>query len=233
MKIQLHQYPGIWGLPSLSPFCIKVEAFLRYNKLPYEVVIEKRPSKGPKGKMPFIKDGEQTIPDSSDILSHLIIKHGLQLQMNNSAQALAFKSMLEESFYFILLYSRWVDNDAFKVVKKDLGNIFLPGHAQYFMGVIRRSLIKQAYMQGIGRHSKDEVYARGISQLRAFSDKLADGNFFFGGKISDFDFSLYGFLVTMAKSPLDVVLYREFRQMKNLLRYTERLDKLFNIHSIK
>jgi glutathione S-transferase len=233
MKIKLHQYPSIWGLSSLSPFCIKVEAFLKYNCLTYEVVTEESPSKGPKGKMPFIKDGEQIIPDSSDIISHLILKHSLQKQINSSPEALAFKSMLEESFYFILLYSRWVDMDGFNIVKRDFGNLFLPGYGQYFMGVIRKSLVKQAHMQGIGRHSKEEVYSRGIAQLQAFETRLGNNKFFFGNEIFEIDFSLFGFLITIEKSPIDTILYKEFRKMNNLTKYLERLDKLFNQGSEK
>ena len=76
--IILHQYPGAFGLSSLSPFCIKIEFFLKMANLPYKIHNELNPGKGPKGKMPFINDGGQKIPDSSFIIDYLIEKHSLE-----------------------------------------------------------------------------------------------------------------------------------------------------------
>jgi glutathione S-transferase len=212
MKINLHQYPRIWGLTSLSPFCIKVEAFMVFNKIPYEIVIEKSPNKGPKGKMPFIEDGSTVIPDSSDIIAYLSNKYGLEDQRIFSPDAYSYLAMLEESFYFILLYSRWVDKHGYNVIKNDFGNLFLPLYGPYFMGIIRRNLIKQANMQGIGRHSKEEVYKRGMDQLKAFDVKLGNNKFFFGDQISEIDFSMYGFLVTISKTPIETTIYTEYKK---------------------
>jgi len=47
--ITLHQYPGCWELPSLSPFCIKVETYLKMTGIPYKVVVENDPRHGPTG----------------------------------------------------------------------------------------------------------------------------------------------------------------------------------------
>ena len=229
MNIQLHQYPSIWGLTSLSPFCIKLEAFLKYNNLPYKVVVEKNPNKGPKGKMPFININDKIIADSSYIIEYLANKYSLHNQLSSTPDSLAYKSMLEESFYFILLYSRWIDEENFRIVRHDFGNLFLPGYGYLFMGFIRNSLKKQAHHQGISRHSQHEVYELGIKHLRSFDKKLQQNKFFFGDHISEIDFSLYGFFITLLKSPLNSDLYIEFKKMNNLVNYTERLDQLFNL----
>jgi hypothetical protein len=36
--IKLYQFNAAWGLPNPSPFCMKVETYLRMVSLPYEVV---------------------------------------------------------------------------------------------------------------------------------------------------------------------------------------------------
>lgn len=36
--IKLYQFAPAWDVPNLSPFCVKVETYLRMAGLPYEVV---------------------------------------------------------------------------------------------------------------------------------------------------------------------------------------------------
>ena len=55
--IKLFQFPRMFGIPNVSPFCCKLETWLRIAKVPYEVVDTPDPRKGPKGKLPFIEDG--------------------------------------------------------------------------------------------------------------------------------------------------------------------------------
>ena len=52
--ITLHQFPPAWGLPNASPFCMKVETYLRMCNLPYTTVNVLNPAKGPKGKLPTL-----------------------------------------------------------------------------------------------------------------------------------------------------------------------------------
>eukprot|EP00833_Pecoramyces_ruminatium_P016653 jgi/Orpsp1_1/1190685/evm.model.d7180000080553.2 len=58
--IYLHKYGNVdQYLPSLSPFCLKLEAYLRFASLKYTVVQKPDFSLAPKGKLPFIeRNGE-------------------------------------------------------------------------------------------------------------------------------------------------------------------------------
>src|SRR5258708_14624876 len=69
--IKLFQFPRMFAIPNLSPFCCKLETWLRIARIPYEVVDTPDPSKGPKGKLPFIEDDGVRIADSSCIIDHL------------------------------------------------------------------------------------------------------------------------------------------------------------------
>src|SRR5262249_35269940 len=68
--IQLHGFAPLWGLSDLSPFVTKVEVYLRLAKLPFEMVPFSPASflGAPKGKLPYITDGGEKIPDSSFII---------------------------------------------------------------------------------------------------------------------------------------------------------------------
>lgn len=74
--IRLHQYPPAFGLSSLSPFCIKVEAYLRMAGIPFESVPEVNPWKGPRGRMPYIEARGEKIHDSDQILEYLEARSG-------------------------------------------------------------------------------------------------------------------------------------------------------------
>ena len=59
--IKLMQFPRMFGLPNPSPFCIKVEVLLKMAGLAYECEFVANPGKGPKGKLPAIKDDDEII----------------------------------------------------------------------------------------------------------------------------------------------------------------------------
>ncbi|WP_374077967.1 glutathione S-transferase family protein [Bdellovibrio bacteriovorus] len=222
--IYLHQYPAIWGLPSLSPFCIKVEMYLRKNKIPYRVVIEKNPARGPKGKMPFIRDGEHVIPDSTFILQHLAEKRGLQSSAGalQEAQGIAIQRMVEEHLYFILLYSRWIDPKGWSILKTEFAPLFPPLIGVPFLIFLRSRLRSQAYQQGLGRHTQEEVYRLGSQEMKALSDLLGDKTYFLGTQFSEVDATVYAFLITILKQPIESHLKKTLLTHPNLVAYCLR-----------
>jgi glutathione S-transferase len=75
--IKLFQFPRMFGIPNVSPFCCKLETWLRIAQVPYEVVDTPDPRVGPNGKLPFIEDAGMRIPDSSFIVDHLVKTRGV------------------------------------------------------------------------------------------------------------------------------------------------------------
>lgn len=232
--IELHQYPAIWGLSSLSPFCIKVEDFLKRNKVPYKIVVENNPARGPKGKMPFIRDltngASKVVTDSTFIVNYLTETydlHGAKIDPALQAQGLAFQRMIEEHLYFVLLYSRWMDPVGWKVLKQEFIPLFPPLIGPPFLLFIRRQLSKQARAQGLGRHTHDEVYEIGRRDLKAISSFLAEKPFLLGEQWTAVDATLYAFLTTILKQPIPSKLQAAVLSHPNLVAYHERQDQEF------
>ena len=100
--VYLHQYPRSTNGPNTSPFCLKLELFLRMTKLPYEVI--ESCEGGPKGKVPFIEMDGQTVADSDFIVDFLTKKFGLtlddKLDATQAATAHAVQQMVEENTYW-------------------------------------------------------------------------------------------------------------------------------------
>ena len=110
--IKLFQFPRMFGIPNLSPFCCKLETWLRIARVRYEVVDTPDPRKGPKGKLPFIEDAGMRIADSSLIIDHLVKTRGVDpdAHLNDSQRAIALlvQRTLEEHYAFVLAYTHLV-----------------------------------------------------------------------------------------------------------------------------
>lgn len=229
--IELHQYPAIWGLPSLSPFCIKVELFLRRFQIPHNIVVKLNPARGPKGKMPFICDGTRIVSDSTLILQYLLQNRKLngykEPNPRLQAQGLAFQRMIEEFLYFILLYSRWIDPVGWAVVRRDFPSLFPPLVGTPFMFLIRSNLTKQAFAQGVSRHSHAEIYEIGRKDLEALSVTLGSQPFLMGDEWTVTDATLYAFLITILKQPIQSELKIALLEHKNLLYYCQREEQMY------
>ena len=95
--IKLFQFPRMFAIPNLSPFCCKLETWLRIAQIPYEVVDTPDPRKGPKGKLPFIEDAGLRIADTSIIVDHLIRTRGIDPDAHLDAQQRAVALLVQRT----------------------------------------------------------------------------------------------------------------------------------------
>ena len=56
--IKLHQFRPAWGLTTASPFCQKLETYLRMAGIEHQVVVERDTRRAPKGKLPYIEEAD-------------------------------------------------------------------------------------------------------------------------------------------------------------------------------
>jgi len=110
--ITLYQFAPIWGLPDLSPFVTKLDAYLRMVELPYKTV-RANYWEAPKGKLPAIEDNSKKLGDSSLIIEYLKATYGDKLDGRLSprdhATALGMQRLVEENLYWAgTIHERWV-----------------------------------------------------------------------------------------------------------------------------
>lgn len=225
--ITLFQPPPAWGMPSMSPFCIKVETYLRMVDLPYKVR-GGDPRRNPKGKIPWIEDDGQRVPDSSDIVDHLKATHGDPLDREltelQRAEALLARRTIEEHLYWVLVYSRWVEPEGYvhvrgmilKLMPKFIGPLLMDR-------VIRKRVAGYLQAHGIGRHAPADIYRRGCEDLSALAVLLGDKPYLLGEQPTSIDASLYGFCVALWLFPADNPIKRHMATLGNLVAYTERM----------
>ena len=81
--ITLFQPPAFWGIPNISPACMKLETWLRMTGIPYQIAPPDM-SAAPKGKIPYIDDEGTLMGDSTLIIEHLSKKHNKDLDQGLS-----------------------------------------------------------------------------------------------------------------------------------------------------
>lgn len=122
------------------------------------------------------------------------------LDTRQLAIAEAFRRMVEEHLYFAMVYMRWIDNTP---AVKDMffGDAPAPVRLLAFPMIVRK-IKRDLQGHGMGRHDRETIYRFGCADLKAVSDAM-EGPFFFGGKPSSLDATLYGSLENLATVPLD------------------------------
>ena len=227
-KVILHQYPPGTSVPSMSGFCLKLETFLRMNKIPYENVHSYKVGK--KGKMPWIEYKGDRVPDSNFIIEYLNKTFEIDMDKNLSkserAQSRALRIMLEENCSFTVLFSRWVDecNEFRKIIPAQQKGIGFPVTLKMQQRKARSALDHQ----GIGRHSKEEIYRIAEQDLRALSDYLGEKPYFMGAEVTSLDASAFGLLANVLLCGFEGFHYKLVKEeLKNLADYVERLKNEF------
>ncbi|MGH8583161.1 MAG: glutathione S-transferase family protein [Gammaproteobacteria bacterium] len=229
--IKLHQFPAVWGLPNPSPFCMKVETYMRMADLVYEVIEDPLPFKAPKKKLPFIEDGGRRIADSEFIIEYLKACYGdpLDAGLTATERALAhgLRRMLEEGLYWVVAYSRWEDDAGWAVIKPVFFK-HLPAVARGLIPVVARYQVRKAlWLQGTGRHSRDEVYRLGAADIAAVAGLLGNQPFVLGARPSAIDAVVYAFMANAIVPPIDSPIRDAALAHPRLVAYCERMRQRY------
>lgn len=232
--IKLYKFGAQGRLLDPSPFCVKVEAYLRMADLPYESHDGmKYLRNSPKDKLPYIEDEGEIICDSSYILRHLEQKndHILEGHLTAEQKAIAqgMSKMIDENLYWTIVHARWILDENWVIIK----NMFfstMPFPMKLFIPeMIRKNVQKGMKSHGIGRHSDQEIAEIGGWDLQALSDFLGDKEYFFGARPSILDAAAFGVLSQMILSDtFSAPIFDKARGHENLVGFTKRiLDRYF------
>ncbi|WP_133063854.1 glutathione S-transferase family protein [Arboricoccus pini] len=225
--VRLVQFPQIWGM-NASPFCLKLETWLRLAGLPFEIRASINTQKAPKGKLPFIVDGGQEIGDSTLIIEHLKATRGIDpdagLDRHALATACAFQRLFEDHLYYIIAYSRWVDPEGWSATAPAYFTSLPAALRPFGKLFIRNAIRRQLYAQGISRHRPDEVYDMARRDFEAVAAQLNTHTFFLGEQLTTIDAVAYGFLANIVKVPVETGLKRAALEFPELVQWCETME---------
>ena len=225
--IRLHQFAPAFGLPNASPFCMKLETYLRMVGLPYELVNSGDVLRAPKGKLPFIDDDGTRVADTSFIIEYLKGRYGdpldAALSPEQAAVATAFQRLLEEDLYWAVVQTRWVEDAGWQTTRDAFFGA-LPVPLRWIVPPLaRRGLRSEMRGHGMGRHGAAEIHAIGCRDVTAVADFLADKPFMLGAAPTSLDASAYAFLANLLWAPVDSPIQRHARARPTLEAFCQRM----------
>jgi glutathione S-transferase len=225
--IKIHQFAPAFGLPNASPFCMKLETYLRMAGLPYELVNDGNVMKAPKGKLPYIEDDGTVVADTSFIVDYLKRRYGDPLDAGLSAleraQATAFQRLFEEDLYWAVVHTRWVDEAGWAQTRQAFfGSLPWPLRAVLPL-LARRGLRAELRGHGMGRHGVQEIHAIAARDLQAVADFLGDKPFMLGPAPTSIDATAYAFLANLLWAPVDSPIRRRAQELPVLEAYCRRM----------
>jgi glutathione S-transferase len=211
------QFPDLWGR-NVSPFGLKLEAWLRLADIPYTVEPSMDLGRAPKGKLPYVRDEGRLIGDTTLIIEHLKASRGIDpdagLSARDRAEALALQRMLEEHFYFALVYSRWIDEAGWSTLQPAFfGRLPFPV-GRVAAGHFRRRVKRMLHLQGMGRQD-----------LEAVADYLGDRPFLMGDQLTTVDAVAYAFLANVLYLPFETELKRSVLEFPTLVTYCDAMEQ--------
>lgn len=227
--IKLYQYDPAFGLPNASPFCMKLETWLRMAGLPFEIPVAtlRDLRQAPKGKMPYVEDQGRTLADSTFIIDYFKATYGDRLDAWLSAEqraiALAFQRLIEENLYWALVHTRWLEPQGWERTRIAFF-AKLPLPLKWIVPALaRRGLMKEMHGHGMGRHSEAEIHAIGKRDITALADFLGDKPYFMGTEPCSLDATVYAFLANLVWAPVESVLKQHTIQYPQLEAYCLRM----------
>ena len=224
--IQLYTFGPAFGLPDPSPFVVKAEVLLKMSGIPYE---RRRgnPMKAPKGKLPSIIDKGTAIADSSFIRLHLENQHGVAFDKGVAAERLASlwlaEKYCEDNVYFLMIKSRWLDDENYRRGPRQFFDSIPFPVRTFVTWKIRSNMKKMLWLQGMGRHSDDELVTlltRGVESLVAL---LGERPFFGGEEPCGADATLFAFILGMTCDRFTSPFNDVFMAAEPLKHYSERM----------
>ena len=228
--IKVFQFPRMFAVPNLSPFCSKLETWLRIAGVPYQVVDLGDPRKGPRGKLPYIDDGGVIVADTSLIIDHLKKTRGVDpdahLDANQRATGHVVQRALEGHYTFVLAYTHLYRDEGLKHTRSrfdPIPAIVRPLVAHMVKGEVRKIL----WYQGVLRGPDAEILEAAIRDWGAVLELMSDGPFFFGEAPSTVDAIVFATLASTVLTPIPSPIRDFLRSQPRAVAYAEHVRERF------
>jgi glutathione S-transferase len=204
----------------------KAATLLRIAGLPYQTDT-KGFLKAPRGKLPYIRDGDTVISDSTMIRFHIEQCYNFDfdqwLTTQERAVAWAADKLCEDHLYWLMVHARWIE-----------GSNFERGPARFFKAVpvpvrplikwiVRRKMRSGLHGQGTGRYTEAERTLLADRAFSTISTILGERRYFMGDKPCSADATVFAFVSGSLCPVFETALCKKASAYPNLVSYCERL----------
>jgi glutathione S-transferase len=221
--------PGIPGLESYSPYCLKVHRGLKYLGLPYwrrhgyPASFKKY---HPTGQVPVLLYGDQAVGDSTDILRKLQELAGRTFHEGNdprlAAEAFLWEEFADSVLSGFLLAARWADDANWprtrNAILKDV-----PAPLRGLLGArLRGNIVRGLVARDVWRAGPQVCWRRFGEMLDALEARSPEQDFWLG-TFSVADIGLFGMLHSI-RQDITPSQRDQLSARPKLTRYLDRVD---------
>lgn len=234
--VYLYQFNRSPKVPSISPYCLRVETWLKLQGIKYENVAHNGKLRSKRGLLPFVELNGEEIADSELIIKTLSkqlekdLDEGLSAEQSTVQHAMV--AMTDNSLKWA--FTHWMNRDMNNAVRGYNLNL------QQLMGskmpnAILAFLMKQTYFRkvtknlkaaGFGCYTNDEIDEMGKRDLKVLSETLGEKQFFFGDEPRTLDLKSFVWLAMIlnveAETPCPLRDYIQ-EECKNLVGVYNRM----------
>jgi glutathione S-transferase len=228
--LTLYSYPPLFGVADNNGYGLKVFAFLRLARVPFRHEHIFDASKAPRGQLPYIVDGPDTVGDSDTILAFVTQKYRLTIDAAlTPAQRttnLLVTRMLDD-LYWVMSYSRWKDERYWPLFRDALKREH-PTLTDEGLAKAKAFNAERYYYQGIGRYEPDAAMARGVADLSALAEIIPADGFLHGATPTSIDAAIYGFIANIYYYDIATPLKQFVTTHDNIVRHCRAIHAEVN-----
>jgi len=225
--LTLYSYPTLFGVADNNGYGLKVFAFLKLAGVPFQHEHIFDASKAPRGQLPYIVDGSDTVGDSETILKYVTEKYHLTIDAAltpaQRTQNLLVTRMLDD-LYWVMSYSRWKDERYWHAFRDALKREH-PSLTDEGLAKAQAFNAQRYYYQGIGRYEPDAAMARGLADLAAIAGLIAPKGYVHGEKPTGIDAGIYGFIANIYFYDIDTPLKQFVVAHDNIVRHCRAIHE--------
>jgi len=202
--VYVYQFSRTPTVPNISPFCLKVETWLKLNGVKFESIQHFNKLRSKRGLLPFVEFNGEEIADSEFIISTLGEKLGKDMdaglgQEQKGVQH-AMMTMVDNHLHWCFL--SWQTRDVTNTIKgyklnlQDIMNSKVPNNVLSFVikhTYFRKSLTK-IKAAGFAGYTAEEIEAMGKKDLDVLGALLGEKQFFFGDEPRMLDLKAFVYL---------------------------------------
>ena len=250
-ELILHRWPSAWGLPSLSPECVAVEAYLRLAGLRFACEDCKTPYASPSGQLPALDQCSDIIGEDAGgakdasardhtgalaarrIADHLSKKvANLDAHLGSAtdrAHLAAYLALVESKLATATAHYTWIDRDRFTAHTRQAYGAAFPAPLSYIIPWLWRRRAARRLGATLGSGADDSAVRAGAADayaaLSAFLRERGGDAFMFGSKPTSLDAVAFAHLSFHALAPVGDALRDELKKHPNLVAYVERVRR--------
>jgi glutathione S-transferase len=225
--LTLYSYPTLFGVADNNGYGLKVFAFLKLAGVPFTHEHIFDAAKAPRGQLPYIVDGTDTIGDSETILGYVTQKYRLTIDAalspaQRTTNLLVTRAL--DDLYWVMSYSRWKDERYWPQFRDALKREH-PHLTDEGLIKARDFNAQRYYYQGIGRFDSDAAMARGLADLAALAVLIPAGAYVHGKRPTSIDAGIYGFMANIYFYDINTPLKQFLVAHDNLVQHCRAIHE--------